>query len=985
MALTKQTALIDLTNGIQTKNSEEISLPGELKILENVVFRKLGEYNKRAGLMMISDEDLSSQTISNKRSLSTFLNELNLYTNTSFYAYSDSLDKWQRRGNVFTTTSSVFPVIRNTYEQSELDVAVSDNVAAVVWKDSRGDHRVTTYDIESGTKFATDLQIASGVNNARIVALFNKFFIFYVDGTDLKYRTIDLADPSSLNSEVISSSDVNSSSNIFDALTIGDKIFVAYNSTTPSQELSVYTIDQTETKSTVVIFNEDPTESLTLATDSQSRLIVTFADGTDVKIFGLSFNLTTTVVPLTTVETISDVTHTTAVRNSDLTYTVYYEVSATETYNHYIKRASIDNAGNITSAASVFARSVGLAARAFEQDGRAYIPVIHDSTLQSSYFLLDQDASLVTKNSVGFGGDIIPKGSLSAPVRLSDSEIITVAQGTGLISSGRISPLLGGDTVRIRFTNRFNIQDAELGPNLHIAGGVMRMYDGTEIVEHGFNIFPENLSSTNQQNSGGSIDDGTRQYVAVYAWTDNQGLVHRSTPSVPITVTFSGGNAQQRVDIVVPTLRLTEKSGSIVEIYRTEDNGTVFYKITDDTSPLFNDKTVDTVTFTDTISDLDLIDGQLLYTTGGVLENNVAPSAEIITEFRDRIIVASLEERSVIAASKIRADGEPVEFSDFITIQVPTEGGRITGLEVLDDKLIIFKETKIFLISGDGPTNTGQQNTFTEVQEITSDVGCLSPDSIVVMPQGIMFKSQKGIYLLNRGLATAYIGSSVEDFNDLTVSSAVLMSDVNQVRFTTSDGNALVYDYFFQKWTTFTNYEALDSVNINGIYNLLKTDGTLQREDASSHTDNGLPINMALETDWITLGEFQGYKRLYKIMMLNKYHSPHKFRFKMAYDFKEAFTFDAEVDPADFIDATPYGVNTPYGSGSPYGGNGSQYQVQFNMSQQKCQSFKIRFEEKNQDEYGEGLTLVAFSALMGIKGGLYRQEADQKVPFRSRS
>ena len=105
----------------------------------------------------------------------------------------------------------------------------------------------------------------------------------------------------------------------------------------------------------------------------------------------------------------------------------------------------------------------------------------------------------------------------------------------------------------------------------------------------------------------------------------------------------------------------------------------------------------------------------------------------------------------------------------------------------MDEKLVIFKESAIFYLSGDGPNNLGQQDTFIKPELVSSDIGCININSVVLTPDGLMFKSKKGIYLLSRSMQLAYIGANVEAFNDLKVSSAIVVPEENQVRFTTLD------------------------------------------------------------------------------------------------------------------------------------------------------------------------------------------------------
>ena len=80
------------------------------------------------------------------------------------------------------------------------------------------------------------------------------------------------------------------------------------------------------------------------------------------------------------------------------------------------------------------------------------------------------------------------------------------------------------------------------------------------------------------------------------------------------------------------------------------------------------------------------------------------------------------------------------------------------------------------------------------------------------MPLGLMFKSEKGIYLLGRDFKVVYIGAAVEAYNSMTITSATLLADTNEVRFTTMEGRTLVYDYFHNRWATFTGQTAIDSV-----------------------------------------------------------------------------------------------------------------------------------------------------------------------------
>jgi len=234
-----------------------------------------------------------------------------------------------------------------------------------------------------------------------------------------------------------------------------------------------------------------------------------------------------------------------------------------------------------------------------------------------------------------------------------------------------------------------------------------------------------------------------------------------------------------------------------------------------------------------------------------------------------------------------------------------------------------------------------------------------------------MFKSRKGIFQLDRGLNLSYIGAAVEDYNDLTITSAKVVGEVNQVRFTTT-GDCLVYNYQLGLWGTFDNHQAISAETVGNDYYYVRNDSILFKEDRESFSDNGSSINMSIETGWMSFNQLQGFQRIYKMLILAGYKSPHQLRIQVAYDFNEAWVEEKIITPnADFLSNSRYGDDSPYGSGTPYGGDGNVYQARFDFSRQKCQSIKLRISDL-QSESGEGLSLSVFTIEMGGKKGLFK-------------
>lgn len=443
-----------------------------------------------------------------------------------------------------------------------------------------------------------------------------------------------------------------------------------------------------------------------------------------------------------------------------------------------------------------------------------------------------------------------------------------------------------------------------------------------------------------------------------------------------------------KITLAIPTLRVTAKQAPrapvVIGVYRTQANSTVFYRVSSISSPTFNSTTVDTVSFVDTVPDFYLSGNELLYTTGGVVENIAAPACSLITNYKDYVVVVPSESDNEYWISKEVITGSPVEFTDFFVKQVNPFGGKLKAIWEMDEKLIVFKRNCSFLTAGDGPNDTGQQDSLAKPQFITTDVGCSNQRSLVTMPLGVMFQSTKGFYLLDRSLSAIYIGADVEAYNDLEITSAQLIPDTNQVRFTSNTGTTLMYDYFMKQWSIFTNLKAVDSAIFNNQFTYLDESGYVWRETPGEYLDGSLPIKIKIRTSWLSFAGLQGFQRIYQMMILGEYKSLHKLTCSVAYDFNPNPTQQTYINAGDDLQPLAYGVISPYG-GDPdddtnvYGGPYPLYQYRVDMDVQKCQAIQFILEEVPLPSYGEGLSLSGFTTLVGIKKGLYKIPANRQV------
>lgn len=416
--------------------------------------------------------------------------------------------------------------------------------------------------------------------------------------------------------------------------------------------------------------------------------------------------------------------------------------------------------------------------------------------------------------------------------------------------------------------------------------------------------------------------------------------------------TYTIGNLYG-VNLQMPTYRVTNKTSVSDVLYRTQDNQTLLYRSTPVDAPVLNSTTEDFAYLFDSVSDITLAGNQQLYTTGGEVDNSSPPSSSSICTYKNRAVLIPNENPLSFWYSKQVIPGSPVEFSaDFIQ-NIDSLGGPLFAIAAMDDKLILFKENNIFYMVGEGPTPSGALNDFSEPQLIATDTGCANPASIVLTPAGLMYQSAKGIYLLARNMTVSYIGADIETYNSYPVTSAVLMEKVNQVRFTISLGVDLVYDYYFGQWSIFTNISAVDACLFNGVYTYLTSSGLVNQE-TTNYTDNGSFIQLSMTTSWMSLAGLQGFQRIWRLLVLGNYQSPHVLNINTAVDFSTSFeqntTFNVPTAPP-------------------------KYEYRVHMKQQKCTAIQFQIYDTQSSPYAEGFRLSEITLEVGIKKGANKLSA----------
>lgn len=254
------------------------------------------------------------------------------------------------------------------------------------------------------------------------------------------------------------------------------------------------------------------------------------------------------------------------------------------------------------------------------------------------------------------------------------------------------------------------------------------------------------------------------------------------------------------------------------------------------------------------------------------------PAAKHSAVLRDRVFVANLKESGLNLFSRVRfselADAETWDQNDdndFIDV-VPDDLEEITGLEVVADRLAIFKENSIYLLSGH------TRDSFTIVPISVQRGGCPFPDTIVRADDGIYFFSNDGVKRFT-GKSIEHLSARVDPISGTPISATY----ANQQYFLLVDDNGTkriyVYDTVHEWWTRWsaipvktlvTDYRSDETER--RVYGLSDSAGKLFRlEDGD--TDDGESIDAYWESGWLDLGMPEVRKRTRRIYITSAHDS----------------------------------------------------------------------------------------------------------------
>ena len=571
-------------------------------------------------------------------------------------------------------------------------------------------------------------------------------------------------------------------------------------------------------------------------------------------------------------------------------------------------------------------------------------------------------------------------GAQSVAMPATERTFLTLANGLNVAPTGvsRLTLTPNALTPPVR---------TQLGESTYIAGGNLATYDGSQVVEHGFPLFPEGIGLALVA-GGGAMTAGVHQVVAVWEWTDNAGQRHQSAPSLPVSMTVA---LNDRITVTVPTLLLSQKSGVQLVVYVTAAGGLSFYRSVLNNSaftPVSNTTAATTVAFTLASADAFIVANELLYTQpsiAGTTLPNVSPApCTALAVAHKRLWLNKSDQPGGYAFSQKYINNVGLQFNDLLGGAVPLDAGGIVGFSALDEKVLIFCERKPFVVYGTGPNPNGTFDNYSDPQEIPSDVGCSSAQSILRLPQGVVFKSKKGWYIIDRGLQCRYIGDGVAQFDSQSVTAAVLLEDTQEARFLTTS-NTLVLSYLTGQWS-YTNYSNVENgygptdavwwptaasgagryVHISLVDGLnIDTPGVY---DDQVGAKSAVGIETRARTSWIRLSELERFQRVRSLYISATSATPPASTLVVIADFDDESPLLA---PGAFT--LSFNLATAFPSWSV----GTTIDLRAKMIRQKCKSVSFLIVENPAPGVGRLDGIQALALEIGMKRGLNKLSAIQ--------
>ena len=651
-----------------------------------------------------------------------------------------------------------------------------------------------------------------------------------------------------------------------------------------------------------------------------------------------------------------------------------------------LRYCAIGNSG-INQGGQLHVSGVTPASRPFVMNGSPYILATNNiadiSTTNGDTFLLSISAPYTISVSttppaievghpeVLLGGQFSSQGISSVPSYggtffavvpfVSSAGTLRVRQGGRLLQITK-STLTDSSLRPVRF-----------GAEVYFSGATVTSYDGDNVLP-GWSAFPPSIGNTSATaTTGGTLAAGN-YVVNVHTERRNYaGVLHRGPTAVAKLFTTTG--ATGKINLVLTPVWVGSSADSIlfgrdilIPVYVSQVGQSIPQRYTGD--PATNMVYDTYATATDIAAPVTapvVTSAAAIYTASGELDDYQPPSSLYLTDHQNRLW-------------SIGPDGNTVWFSKDATVNPGVAPGfhpsltltfndRVVALQTLDSALLAFTATGLYAIQGDGPAPNGQGATYQAVK-VQTDVGCTNPRSVVSMPDGVMFQSTRGIYMVDRGLGVSFVGKPVQDqTSSATITSAVLVAKKGEIRFALSSGESVVYNYVEKQWSTakYTSNSVYGAVIVdacvwNGNYTALFSDGNIAYEVEGSYLDGSAYVPMTVETAWNNAAGPLAYQAVRSFSCEGVANTNHQLAISVGFDTETSYS-----QFASFVDGSPVTTIGP---------------LTFDISvgaRRKCQSIRFKIQDSAPSTLpvgtGQGPSFDTIGVEVGAKRGFRAKPA----------
>jgi hypothetical protein len=465
-----------------------------------------------------------------------------------------------------------------------------------------------------------------------------------------------------------------------------------------------------------------------------------------------------------------------------------------------------------------------------------------------------------TAGATGYGrGLIFGKDS-------SDNRVLLAITDWGYLTkkSGTTYTMITGAS----WASGYNLEGIQIANKIYLVNGQRELvrYDFTSLVGFPTLAVPTGVTATN-------ISGATGQTTVAYQITANS-QVGETLPSTEISL------ASMPQDLTTTLVRLqwtpvSAASGVLTgySIYRGSPGDETLLATVDNVTTQYLDIGLQASILTQPPAD---------DTTGG-------PVGKFIARYQDRIIIGGIPGSPTLIYISGRYpyhERFSFAFGGGTLLVSPDDGQNITGISVINDKIIIFKEHSVYQVTLgtiDVGTTTILVPTYTL---ITAGQGCYSHRSVIAVDNDIYFVGQDGIYVLGyepnilNVLRTNELSAKIRPFfaslslSDLQNCSAEYYDRKYVLTFPSAQ-KTIIFDKerlaFMGPWNTPFGISKLlkytDSDGVSRLVGIDSTDSKVTHFDANLRDDKGTAFTTVFKSRKEQFGAWDAFKTIDEMFM----------------------------------------------------------------------------------------------------------------------